>query len=372
MKIKNIFATMFLLSIFRVTFLKEIIIFDIGLTSYVNYLITFLTIFIIIYIGKFRYNKVMTLMIILLIIDFLLNHVSIYAFLIRMSFVLSGYLFFSFYSNKESYFSQWPIKVTIIIYLLEMSILYYMQIPGLDTYLHGWIYNGNELGIAKAQLATLLVITIIYLLVHHNYYILMTVLLISWPLLLIARASISACFALCFFHVIALKFNSIKTGLLSIFVILSSLVSYSVYLGSFDRMHSYVLAINVLKNDISGLGLRNYYNYTTNNIEQLKFELAKYLKHDDMFFVGAESMYADLIATRGIFGIIIILAYLIVFITGVQKYKFLEPMEQFIILFWGYLFFVGIGSDHTHIDTLFYLSLGCACAVSYRSKKLIS
>ena len=44
------------------------------------------------------------------------------------------------------------------------------------------------------------------------------------------------------------------------------------------------------------------------------------------------------------------LAYLIIFITGVQKYKFLEPMEQFIILFWGYLFFVGIGKSSTGAD----------------------
>ena len=89
-----------------------------------------------------------------------------------------------------------------------------------------------------------------------------------------------------------------------------------------------------------------------------------------MFFVGAESMYADLIATRGIFGIIIILVYLSVFIMGALKYKLLEPMEQFIILFWGYLVFVGIGSDHTHIDTLFYISLGSACAIYYRNNEL--
>jgi len=318
----------------------------------------------------------MTIMLTLLILDFVINPVVTYEFFIRFSFLLSGYLYCSFFSISDRSFPSWPWTLVIFIYLSELIFLYYLQTPkiifpdGEPNNYNSWLWQGFEYGISKAHIATLLSITVFYLLVFKKYKTLVIILLISWPLILTSRSSISSCIALCLFHIIALNFNSYKIGIFTIFAFLSSLVTYSLFVGSFDRLHSYIIAFRLIKSDIFGIGLRNYYSYTSYNQDRLLLELSDYLSGADMFFNSTESMFADLIATRGIFGIMILFMYVAIFFLTAKKYKLLEPIERFILLFWGFLVFVGIGSDHTHLDALFFISLGSAAGLCHRSMKL--
>ena len=75
-------------------------------------------------------------------------------------------------------------------------------------------------------------------------------------------------------------------------------------------------------------------------------------------------MFADLIATEGLFGMLTIFIYFYISYILLLNYINLNNSNRFIALSWTYLVFIGIGSDHTHIDALFFVILGLAISAS--------
>jgi len=372
-KYKNIiYEIIIILALLRITPLNGVGVGEIFLISSINYFVLFISILLFILRKDIHINNLYFCISVFVIIDYYINPTLLNDTLIRIGFLIVGYSYYCHVMDSQYAPSRYFYFVSFSIYSLQILYLYYLEIPNLDSYIAGWIYNGFDVGISKAQMSTLLAFVSIYIYVSRKYFLFFILILISWPILIESRSVISTTISILIIYNSILVLKRLKLGIFLAVIFLSLLVSYSLYVGKFDRLHSYMISFDLIKENIFGIGLRQYYHFASNNFDALNIKYHDYLNDGDVIYLGAESMFADMIATQGIFGIITLVIYFYIFLSSLKKYKYLNANELSILLIWGFLILIGIGSDHSHIDLLFFIIFGIVCGIKFKENSSLN
>ena len=299
---------------------------------------------------------------------------SIYYSAIYFSFVCSALVAYN--SDRRYGFAhpEWVAATLFVGAIGQMLFLYATAgIPSMDSYFGGWVFQGYPFGITKASLGVFASLCVLWALAHSRYLTFLALLILFSPLFLSTRTISVVLVLLVAAHLLGrISKSGSYIGPLCWGLMLATIAG-TVFAGTFDRLPSYAIGLDLLLSTFWGIGHRQYAPFIYENFDALN----AYYQHlmspgITQVFIGAESMYADLLATHGVLSIPIFGAFFYTMAATFRSYRRMTAFERWVTLTWAFLMLGGIAQDLTHLNFLFYLIFGLAVSAAYKYREATS
>lgn len=257
--------------------------------------------------------------------------------------------------------------LSIVITSLELALLYSLSNLFTVESLNEFLANGIDYGFNKGTIALFILYPLLYFQISQKKYSFYLYLIYVSPVLLSMRMGVVAFVATIFVSVGIKRQWPAKTNLLIAWGAILGLVLIAIVKGSFDRLPTYMIAIDVLFNKPFGLGVYQYSDYIQNNYSEIYDIYSIFITNGfTEVWNSAESMFGELIASFGLLGIIVICQYIRMMKSSVEIIPLLEDKSSALLLLYLFMIFSGIAHDYSKLDGFFYFLCGAVAGLVSR------
>lgn len=246
-----------------------------------------------------------------------------------------------------------------------LAVLYALGAPYNAHSLNGFLAQGIEYGFTKWTIAIFLFLPLFYFFVTGRYLVFLLALAVASPVLLAMRMSGTAFFLALGVAVAKYKKMPVHWVRWAPWGILLLLVLYAASLNKFDRLPTYVIALDVVSRNPFGLGVGQYPVFIANNYTSLFLEYADWISEGfDELWNSGESQLAESLASLGLPGLVLIAEYVRLMYGQLGFFSRLTKEHQALTLTFAVMVWSIIAHDYSKLDFLFFYVVGAIVGIT--------